>query len=83
MQVPFSTVGALHAWIEVNEGQNSPALRPAFSSIWGSCHRARENHHPRCKIAGMVSPDAWDLPCSRTRDPYAIWVSEIMRSKPR
>src|SRR4051812_40176914 len=36
------------------------------------------NREPTSKLLNWFAPNARDLPWRRRRDPYAIWVSEIM-----
>ncbi|HZU10196.1 MAG TPA: A/G-specific adenine glycosylase, partial [Pseudacidobacterium sp.] len=37
----------------------------------------------RCQLLAWYDTHARDLPWRRTRDPYAIWVSEIMLQQTR
>jgi A/G-specific adenine glycosylase len=45
--------------------------------------RSRASTAPRARLLAWYDANARDLPWRRTRDPYAIWVSEIMLQQTR
>jgi A/G-specific adenine glycosylase len=49
----------------------------------GTSQRAVDWHEPRKRLLAWYDQFKRDLPWRRTRDPYAIWVSEIMLQQTR